>query len=236
VIQMVTRKPTGVSGFDELIQGGLPATSLTLLAGAPGTAKTTFSSQFLYYGATDHKEPGVYVSFSEDRASYLLAMRQFGMDFENLEKKKMFKFLDMLTPRGSIVRETTNIILKEVESLKAKRLVVDSFNALSIGLRDPASARIFLHFVLVKIMRALGTTTILISEIPAGELKTGMAGEAFLADGLVILHYFPKTLDPSSVRAVEIRKMRMTKHTERMVPFEIGPNGIKIQPQAELIL
>ena len=149
---MVKRKPTGISGFDDLVQGGLPAYSLTLLAGHPGTAKTTFASQFLYYGAINHNEPGLYVSFSENKGSYELAMRQFGMDFEELENKKMFAFLDMLTPRGSIVKETTDIILKEVERLKAKRLVIDSFNALSIGLRDMASARIFLHFVLVKII------------------------------------------------------------------------------------
>jgi len=53
---------------------------------------------------------------------------------------------------------------------------------------------------------------------------------------LIVLHYIPKGLDPTSVRAVEIRKMRMTKHVERLVPFEIGTKGIDIQPQAELIL
>ena len=233
---MVKRKPTGIPGFDDLVQGGLPAYSLTLLAGNPGTAKTTFASQFLYQGAVSQNEPGIYVSFSEDRDSFGLAMRQYGMNFEELEKNKMFTFLDMLTPRGSIVKETTDIILKEVEKLKAKRLVIDSFNALSIGLKDMASARIFLHFVLVKIMRTLGTTTILISEVPAGDLKTGMAGEEFLADGLIFMHYIPRGLDPSSVRAIEIRKMRMTNHVERLVPFEIGTKGIDIQPQAELIL
>ncbi len=233
---MVNRKPTGIPGFDELVQGGLPTYSLTLLAGNPGTAKTTFASQFLYNGAVNYKEAGVYVSFSEDRDSFKLAMSQYGMNFEELENKKMFSFLDMLTPRGSIVKETTDIILKEVEKLKAKRLVIDSFNALSIGLRDMASARIFLHFVLVKIMRTLGTTTILISEVPAGDLKTGMAGEEFLADGLIVMHYIPKGMDPSSIRAIEIRKLRMTNHIERMVPFQIGKKGVDIQPQAELIL
>lgn len=233
---MVKRKPTGIPGFDDLVQGGLPAYSLTLLAGNPGTAKTTFASQFLYQGAVSQNEPGIYVSFSENRDSFELAMRQFGMNFEELEKNKMFTFLDMLTPRGSIVKETTDIILREVEKLKARRLVIDSFNALSIGLKDMASARIFLHFVLVKIMRTLGTTTILISEVPAGDLKNGMAGEEFLADGLIVMHYIPRGLDPSSVRAIEIRKMRMTNHVERLVPFEIGTKGIDIQPQAELIL
>lgn len=233
---MVKRKPTGIPGFDDLVQGGLPAYSLTLLAGNPGTAKTTFASQFLYQGAVSQNEPGVYVSFSEDRSSFELAMRQYGMNFEELEKNKMFVFLDMLTPRGSIVKETTDLILREVEKIKAKRLVIDSFNALSIGLKDMASARIFLHFVLVKIMRTLGTTTILISEVPAGDSNPGMAGEEFLADGLIVMHYIPKGLDPTSVRAIEIRKMRMTNHVERMVPFEIGTKGIDIQPQAELIL
>ena len=56
------RVATGIPGFDEMLEGGYPAGSLITLAGRPGTGKTIFGSQFLYYGAREHGEPGMYVS------------------------------------------------------------------------------------------------------------------------------------------------------------------------------
>ena len=56
------RVGTGVPGLDEMLEGGFPAGSLVTLAGRPGTGKTIFASQFLYQGARDVQEPGMYVS------------------------------------------------------------------------------------------------------------------------------------------------------------------------------
>ncbi|MBS7650902.1 MAG: ATPase domain-containing protein [Candidatus Bathyarchaeia archaeon] len=58
---------SGDEGLDEVTGGGFPRGSLILLAGNPGTGKTVFSTQFLVKGA-ESDEPGVYVSFAEDKS------------------------------------------------------------------------------------------------------------------------------------------------------------------------
>ena len=230
----IDRTPTDIPGFDELIDGGFPTNSLVLLAGKPGTGKTIFSAQYLYNGAMLHKEPGIYISFAENRDTFMESMTQLGMDFEPLEKTKMFRFADMLTPKGVLAKDTIDLMIKEISVIKAKRLVIDSFNALSIGLKDVAQIRIFLHMAIVKMMRGMGVTTVMISESLVGDDKSGWAGEEFLADSLVELHHYLK--DDTSVRSLEVKKMRITKHVERPVPLEITSRGLELQPQAEMII
>jgi len=91
------RTPTGIYGLDPIIGGGFPKGSLILVAGNPGTGKTIFSAQFLYYGATEFGEKGIYVSFAESRNTFFSHMLDFGFDFEKLEREGKFKFLDMVT-------------------------------------------------------------------------------------------------------------------------------------------
>ena len=69
VLALNRRTPTGIKGFDELVEEGFPTDSLILMAGQPGAGKTTFSAQFLYEGATKHNEKGVYVCFAETKKS-----------------------------------------------------------------------------------------------------------------------------------------------------------------------
>ena len=81
------RVPSGIDGLDAIIEGGFPRGSMILVAGNPGTGKTIFSAQFIYRGAVDYGEKGVYVSFAEGKKSFIDYMRRFGMDFERLEKE-----------------------------------------------------------------------------------------------------------------------------------------------------
>lgn len=78
---------SGISGLDELIKGGFPKGSLIVLAGNPGTGKTIFSARFLYHGAANCGEKGIYVSFAENRENFLKNMLSLGLDFEKLEKE-----------------------------------------------------------------------------------------------------------------------------------------------------
>ena len=63
----IARVQTGFPVLDNMLQGGLPAGSITLLSGACGTGKSTFAMQFLYNGAKYYDEPGVYVTLEEDQ-------------------------------------------------------------------------------------------------------------------------------------------------------------------------
>src|SRR5881628_3954167 len=84
------RVSTGVPGLDDMLEGGFPAGSLITLAGRPGTGKTIFGSQFLYQGARDGGEPGMYVSMLEGRKAYFRNMTRLGLDLPPLEKKNLF--------------------------------------------------------------------------------------------------------------------------------------------------
>src|SRR3989475_10932386 len=91
------RVATGVPGLDDLLEGGFPTGSLITLAGRPGTGKTIFASQFLYQGARERGEPGMYVSMLEGRKAYFRNMNRLGLDLLPLEKKDLLRFLEMPT-------------------------------------------------------------------------------------------------------------------------------------------
>ncbi|HEX4920512.1 MAG TPA: ATPase domain-containing protein, partial [Candidatus Bathyarchaeia archaeon] len=93
-----SRVPTGIEGFDALVEGGLPRGSLVLLAGNPGAGKTSFSAKYLHYGVTKRNEPGIYVSFAESREAFFANSRRMNMEFEPLEKARKFELLDFATP------------------------------------------------------------------------------------------------------------------------------------------
>src|SRR5437899_12633622 len=87
------RVSTGVPGLDDMLEGGFPTGSLITLAGRPGTGKTIFGSQFLYQGARESGEPGMYVSMLEGRKAYFRNMNRLGLDLLPPEKKDLLLFV-----------------------------------------------------------------------------------------------------------------------------------------------
>ncbi len=202
------KAPLGIVELDEILHGGLPARSLILLSGNAGSGKTILSTQFLYNGAVKYGEKGVYVSFAENRDEYYRNMLSLGMDLRSLERKGLFKFMDMVTMRGEdALKIITEKIVKTTSELKAKRLVVDPMSALLQGM-SAAEARTFLHTVLGKVTKSLGVTTMAIGEIPYGEGNTGWGVEEFVADGIILLTHLGKVA--SEKRELVIAKMRGT--------------------------
>jgi circadian clock protein KaiC len=128
---MGDRVASGIDGLDELLGGGFPRGGLIVLAGNPGTGKTIFSAQFLYRGAVDHGECGIYVSFAEDKDQFYGNMKALGLDFERLEREGQFSFLDMLTVREAGISSILELIIGKVAETGAKRLVIDSFSAMA---------------------------------------------------------------------------------------------------------
>jgi len=223
---MQKREKTGIDSLDKLIEGGFPKGSLIILAGSPGSGKTIASSQFLYYGAT-HGEPSIYVSFGERHDVYLDNMKQFGLDFGKLEEKGIFKFMDMVTTKNEAIPSILETVLEEAQNMKAKRLVVDSFSAMSLGFEKKIDARILLH-LLDKIMRTLGCTTLMLIEIPTGHSELGMGFEEFVSDGIILFETF-EVRSGISKRSI-IRKMRGTNHNQNYWNIVISDRGLSLVP------
>jgi circadian clock protein KaiC len=203
------RVPSGIDGLDIVIKGGFPSGSLILVAGNPGTGKTVFSAKFLYTGAVSHDENGVYVSFVENRRTFYWNMKSFGFDFEKLEEKGKFKFLDMVTVREAAVSSVLERVMDEVHKINAKRLVIDSFSAMAQAFEKPIDARIVVHTILSRIIRQLNCTTLMIVETPIGEERIGLGIEEFVADGAILLRR--GMFDDILLREMEIQKLRGTR-------------------------
>jgi circadian clock protein KaiC len=221
------RIPSGIDGLDSLIDGGFPKGTLILLAGNPGTGKTVFSMQFLCKGAQDYGENGIYVSFAESEDTLFHNMSElFGCDLKTMEKAKV-KILDFTTVTEKGLSTILEMVLKEITTLKAKRLVIDSFSAMAQAFKEPIEARIILHNILGKMVRQLGCTTILIAEVPTGGEKIGVSIEEFVADGVIVLRR--DDLDGRLIREIEIEKLRGTRFESQRFLFTLH-KGFKVFP------
>jgi len=225
--KLTNRVPTGIAGLDDMIEGGFPRGCLILVAGSPGSGKTIASAHFLYHGAKNVDENGIYVSFAERREFFLDNMKRFGLDFETLESQGRFKFLDVMTTREETVSSTLGMVLREVSEINAKRLVIDSFTAMAQSFKRRIDARIILHLI-DKLMRQTGCTTLLLVELPTGSKTLGLGFEEFVADGILLF----ETIDEKEgirKRAV-IRKMRGTNHNQNYSNIVISDHGISLMP------
>ena len=227
----IVRVPTGIRGFDHLIEGGFPRGDLILVSGNPGSGKTIFSTEFLWNGLSEFNEPGIYVSFAENRQTLLRNPRRLSslkMDFQQYERKGMFKFLDFASMTEKGIEDVLGIILEEVHRLRAKRLVIDSFSAIAQAFLHQNDARIIMHTVLGKMPRSSEVTTLMISEQRLGSEFSGSGMEEFVADGVVL--FTQSTKRDYLARSLKIPKLRGTNAVRAELPYEIDDSGIRVYP------
>lgn len=226
---MIQRVPTGVPGFDKLVENGLPVDSVTLLAGNPGTGKTTFAAQYIYEGATKYGERGVYVCFAETKRTFLRNMMRFEWDFERLETEGRVAILDPPTTREAGLQSNLNTILEKINYMRAKRLVIDSFTAMSTTMKEPIEVRFLVH-QFYRFFQTVGCTTLLITDTPWGTNKIGSGVEEFIVDGIVLLEslFVEQSEDNRLQRRMKILKMRSTNHSKVTHKYEITEKGLQI--------
>jgi KaiC/GvpD/RAD55 family RecA-like ATPase len=198
--------PTGIAGFDNLIGGGFQAGSLIMLAGNPGTGKTVFGSKFLATGVDNFDEPCIYVSFGEKKETMVDNMgKQFGPEMWKALRNDKLKFLEYTVMTEVGLDAILKSILDQVRKTGAKRLVIDSYTAMS-QLFEKGESRSVMHAVLGEPIRDVGCTTIVICEGSRDGPGPVKGVEEFVADGVVQLSIHE--LDGRPVREVEILKMR----------------------------
>jgi len=225
--------PSGIPGLDELI-GGLPKGELVIIAGGPGTGKTMFSASFLYWGAVKYGEKGLYISFAEDHETFIRNMKRVGYDFEELENRGFFRFIDALTVMEAGMAELLKMIIEEASLFRAQRLVIDSLSALVQGMKEPRELRVFLHTLLSRIMRGLGCTTILIEEVPVGETRIGYGFEEFVASAVILLE--KDIIDNRFIRRMKIEKLRGLPIRSKIACYTLGAGFIAFPPYKPPVL
>ena len=221
----IQRVPTGIPELDAAMEGGFPKNGLIIISGYPGAGKSTIAAQFLYEGAVNHGEKGVYACFAESKKSLLSIWNRFGWDFEKLEFENKVAILDMISVKESAIQSSINTILETVNKLKAKRLVIDSFTAMAIALRDHSDIRFLLHLI-YKFIQEIQCTALIVADSQWETQLIGSGIEEFIADGIILMQqYFDKD---QLKRRLRILKMRGTSHTRKTLYYDIGNTGIKI--------
>lgn len=221
-MEKIERVKSGITGLDELISGGFPKGSTILVTGGPGTGKTTLCLNFLIAGALKYKETGVYLSLEEDPVRMIQNIRaSFSWPVEELIKKNIIKIV-----RAEIYDfdKLRMLIEDEVDSIGAKRLVIDPTTVLSLYFEKPLEIRRGI-LDLDKMLKKLSCTSMFTSDIPEGRGGISSFGvEEFIADGIIILYYIQRK--NILIRALTVRKMRATKHDTGIHPIEIVKDGI----------
>ncbi|RLG71156.1 MAG: circadian clock protein KaiC [Candidatus Iainarchaeum archaeon] len=225
----IERAPTGIKGFDELIEGGLPRNTLILITGPCGTGKTIFGMNFLVGGAKLN-EPGIFISLEEKQKPSFEAMKQFGWDLEELEKKNM---LIVSEPELYDYDKLLTHIEDLAAKINAKRVVIDSGSFIGNFFKDKFKIRKAM-IDLQKVLERINCTGLLINEISEGSsLLSSYGVEEFVADGVIVLHMLKHS--DSYHRAIAIRKLFATNHSLKIHPMRIVANkGIVVYPNAKL--
>ena len=238
------RVPTGINGLDEMIEGGFPRGRTVLLSGGCGTGKSIFGLQYLYRGAVDYNEPGLYVTVDERPELTRQDMLRFGWDISALEEQGKLIMLDLTGTKIGVqtgekyaLSSTIDIdrlvlkIMQTAGEIGARRLVIDSLPALGFHLKGEAEVRNMI-LKLTYMIRKSDLTAILISEVPeqtpgSGPMMFSKYGvEEYVADSVILLHYLGMGTDTN--RTLYVRKMRGTKHIEDIIPLHITETGIKL--------
>ncbi|HXW37899.1 MAG TPA: ATPase domain-containing protein [Nitrososphaerales archaeon] len=224
----LNRVPTGVSGLDPLIQGGLLKGDFVLLTGGIGTGKTIFSSQFVYNGAKQSDMKAVFATFEEDVTSLKRNMLKFGMDFDALEKEKLVKLVDLEALEGRGMGTNIDMLLGALDELKAKRLVVDSLTAFLSGATQKFDYSFLMHLIYKTLKREGITTVMTVSRFQeTGDFSSNI--EEFVADGIFQLeNYLTDNMELRS-RFI-VRKLRGTDHSRKYHRVVFTQKGLEILP------
>jgi KaiC domain protein len=230
----VGRVKTGISGLDEMLQGGLPENHIVLVMGSFGTGKTTFGLQFLLEGLKN-SEPCIFISLEEDKDSIIKNASSFGWDLaEFLDKKRLGLYkLEPSDAKTTIMRIKSDLP-KFVKSFGAKRVVVDSVSLLNM-MFDVDNDRRSNLFNLCQLLRSTGATTLLTAEVKDDNPRSSRDGLAeYTADGVLLLQS-DETKEGGEVQlTIRILKMRRTAHSRRVKPYSITDKGIVVHAGAEV--
>src|SRR3954451_12113065 len=231
------KAPTGIQGLDEITGGGLPRGRPTLVCGSAGCGKTLLSMEFLVRGATEYDEPGVFMAFEESTEELTQNVRSLGFDLGKLVRQKKL-VLDFVRVERNEIEETGEYDLDglfirlnaAIDSIGAKRVVLDTIEALFSGLQNEGILRAELRR-LFRWLKDKGVTAIITGERGAGTL-TRRGLEEYVSDCVILLDH--RVTDQISTRRLRIVKYRGTAHGANEYPFLIDEDGFSVLPVTSL--
>ena len=211
---------------------------LIAIKGARGSGKTTFGLQFVYAGAKEFDEPGVYITMSQSIDEIKKDCKSFGWNMEDLISKKKILMIDLrpFKIKGEVIgkddtlyrgeqipfEHLTTFILNSVKKIKAKRIVIDSISILGMQYSDKFYTRHGLQGM-IQSLENIDGTSLLISEFSE---NNQIPPEWFVTSGIIQLDN--QIVDNTMKRTIKIIKLRGIEHSEKVHSLELGSNGLYI--------
>ena len=235
--EQLPKAPTGIQGLDEITGGGLPKGRPTLVCGSAGCGKTLLAMEFLVRGVTQFDEPGVFMAFEETAQDLTQNVASLGFDLKELiARKKMV--LDFVYIERSEIEETGEYDLEglfirlghAIDSIGAKRVVLDTIESLFSGLPNPLILRAELRR-LFRWLKDKGVTAIITGERGA-ETLTRQGLEEYVSDCVIVLDH--RVSEQVSSRRLRVVKYRGSTHGTNEYPFLIDEDGISVLPVTSL--
>ena len=230
---------SGIVGFDEVTNGGVPKGRPTIVCGGPGCGKTMFAVEFLVRGAMQYGEPGVLMTFEETSEEMTKNVASLGFDLKGLAARKKL-VLEYVRIEPSEIEETGEYDLEglfirlqhAVDSIGAKRVVLDTVEAIFSGFSNTGMLRAEIRR-LFRWLKDRGLTTVVTAEKGEGTL-TRYGLEEYVSDCVIFLDH--RVTEQISTRRMRVVKYRGASHVADEVPFLIDERGFSVMPSSSMKL
>jgi circadian clock protein KaiC len=237
--ERLEKTPTGIGGFDEVTNGGVPKGRPTIVCGGPGCGKTMFAVEFLVRGATEYNEPGVLMTFEETSEEMAKNVASLGFDLKALAARKKM-VLEYVRIEPAEIHETGEYDLEglfirlqhAVDKIGAKRVVLDTVEAIFSGFGNTGLLRAEIRR-LFRWLKDRGLTTVVTAEKGDGSL-TRYGLEEYVSDCVIFLDH--RVTEQISTRRMRVVKYRGASHIADEIPFLIDQRGFSVLPSSSMKL
>ena len=231
--ERVLKCPTGIVGLDNITEGGLPRGRPTLVCGGPGSGKTLLGMEFIVRGITQFGEPGVFVSFEETAEELARNFASLGFDLDGLVRRRKL-VVDHVRIERSELEETgpydlDGLLVRlgtAIDGVKARRVVLDSVEALFAGLPNESILRAELRR-LFRWLKDRGLTAIVTGETGDGMPTRHGLGQ-YVSDCVIYLDH--RVSHEIATRRLRVVKYRGSRHGTNEYPTVIDENGLSVTP------
>src|SRR3989338_7718874 len=221
---------TGIHGLDQVLKGGLRRNSSILVTGAPGTGKTIIALQFIYYGAKDYGENGIFITTEENLNDTREFAKNLDMDFMSMESKGKILFVQkpIATLRGGI--SSIKGLMEIIRKNNIRRVALDSlmfFDYLYPRLDGNKMEFRRQVIMFMEKMKKAGVTFLAVSEREVTDLdRLSYDMMDFIFDGFIILSRIRK--GSYFERVLTVAKIKGQDHSLDVYPVAIGAEGLKV--------
>jgi circadian clock protein KaiC len=222
----IPKIPTGCAGLDEVLYGGIPMNTITVLMGAPGTGKTILGEQLAFANATPEK-PALYLTtLSEPLEKFITHGQTYGFfDASKIGQSIFYEDLGLVL-RDQGITKLAEVVADLFATYKPRFLFIDSFKALNELMASPLERRTVIYD-LASVLSSYACTTFLVGEY-APEAMTELP-EFAIAD--VVLQLAKYSTNMREQRFLRVEKLRGSNSVPGLHAFSITEDGIFLYPR-----